>query len=38
MDQKAQIQQEGLGEVINRIKDLITKIDDQIGYAANREF
>ena len=34
MDQEIIIQQEGLGEVINRVKDLIARVDTQIGCAA----
>ena len=38
MDQETIIQQEGLGEVINRVKDLITRVDTQIGCAAREEY
>ena len=34
MDQETIIQQEGLGEVINRVKDLIARVDTQIGCAS----
>ena len=33
MDQKAIIQEEGLGEVIDMVKDLIAKTDDKMGCA-----
>ena len=37
MDQETIIQQECLGEVINRVKDLIARVDTQIGCAAREE-
>ncbi len=37
MEQESVIQQEGLGEVINWVKDLIARVDTQIGYAAREE-
>ena len=37
MEQESIIRQEGLGEVINRVKDLITRVDTQIGCAAREE-
>ena len=33
MDQKSTIQEEGLGEVIDIVKDLIAKTDDKMGCA-----